>query len=90
MTEHPMTLEESVEVFLRLVMQHPEKPPKTQRAERENTMLILGFTRAQETLRSILEHHGADEATRALAEVREDGQQRPMEGPGGIKMWVAS
>jgi hypothetical protein len=85
-----LTLDEAVRAFLQLTMLEPEKPPKTQRAQRENRMLIIGFNRAQETLRSILEQHGADDATKVLAEVREEGQQRPMDGPGGIKMWVAS
>ncbi|HTE60416.1 MAG TPA: hypothetical protein VK631_08685 [Solirubrobacteraceae bacterium] len=85
----PMPLDECVKAFLELAMLPPDKAPKTQRAQRDNTMLILGFNRAQETLRSILERHGQSKQTQALAEVRSDDQQRPLEGPGGIKMWVA-
>lgn len=86
---NPLTLEDAVRAFLSLAMLPPEKEPKTQRAQRDNTFLILGFNRAQETLRGILEHHGNDDDVKALAEVREEGQQRPMDGPGGLKMWVA-
>ncbi len=84
-----LTLEDIVRSFLGLAMLHPEKAPKTQRADRDNSMTILGYNQAQEQLRTILSHHGETEEIRALAETRADGQQRPMEGPGGIKMWIA-
>lgn len=83
-----MTLEECIKGFLELTMLEPEKPPKTQRAQRENRMLILGFNRAQEALRTILKTHGVDETARALGKVRRPGQEQPMEGPGGMKMWI--
>ena len=83
-----MTLAEVVDAFLDLAMVPPEKPPKTQRDQRENRLMIQSFNHAQETLRTILEHHGIDEATRALAEVRNDKQQRPID-VGGTKVWLA-
>lgn len=85
----PMPLDGCVTAFLELAMLPPEKAPKTQRAQRENAMMIVGFNRAQETLRSILAAHGQSKQTKALAEVRNEKQQQPMVGPGGIKMWVA-
>lgn len=84
----PLSLEEAVKAFLELALLHPEKPPKTQRAQRDNSMTILGFNRDQETLRSILEAHGDTPEVRALAEVRTDGQVKPFQ-VGDRKMWVA-
>lgn len=84
----PMDAEEILSAFLSLVMKHPEKPPKQQYRQRENSATILGFNRAQETLRDIIKNHGATEELRQIAEVREEGQQQPIEGPGGGRMWV--
>lgn len=83
-----MSLEKCVQAYLELAMLPPEKPPKTQRAQRENEAIIIGFNRAQETLRKILATHGQSKATKALAETRAEGQRQPMKGPGGISMWV--
>lgn len=82
-----MTLEECVKSFLRLVMQHPEKPPRRVRDQQANEHMIVGFNRAQETLRHILEVHGAASDIKALANVREEGQQRP-ERIGDRNVWV--
>ena len=87
--KHNLNLEECVRAFLDLAVVHPEKPPKTQRAERENQMLILGYNQAQEQLRTILAHPGKTTTVRAVAEVRNDEQQRPMT-VGNRKLWVAS
>ncbi len=84
-----LALAEIVTAYLGLAMVHPEKAPKTQRAQRDNDMLVLGYNQAQEALRTILANHGVDDATQALADVRNEKQQRPVAGPGGIKMWVA-
>lgn len=83
-----LSLEDCVREYLSLAILPPEKAPRTQRAQRDNEMLILGFNRAQETLRSILASHAHD--AKALAETRHPDQRRPMEGPGGIKLWVAA
>jgi uncharacterized protein with von Willebrand factor type A (vWA) domain len=83
-----LSLEDAVTAFLQLASLPPEKPPKTQRAQRDNSMMILGFNQAQEALRTILGAHGANDDVRALAEVRSDGQQKPMV-VGDRKVWVA-
>lgn len=85
----PLSLEECVRAYLSLVMKPPEKEPKRVRDQRDNRMLIIGFNRAQEALRTILEHHGATDEIAALADVRKDGQERSIE-IGGTKAWVAS
>jgi hypothetical protein len=84
-----LTLEECVRGFLELALVEPETPPKTQRARHENTMMIIGFNRAQETLRTILAEQGAAEDIKKISEVRAHGQRQPMAGPGGAKIWVA-
>jgi hypothetical protein len=84
-----LSLEEIIEEFLKLALIEPEKTPKRLRDQRDNTMIIIGFNRAQETLRSILSTHGNTDEVKKLAEIRDEHQQKPMEGPGGIKMWVA-
>lgn len=86
---HNLTLAEIVEAYLQLALVPPEKPPKLVRDQRQNDAIILGYNQAQEALRSILEHHGIDEPTRALAEIRNEKQQRPMD-VGGMKVWVAA
>lgn len=85
----PMSLEEIVSGFLSLVMKHPEKVPKLVRDQEANRFSVYGFNRAQETLREVLRAHGESEEIRSLAEVREDGQQQPIEAPGGRKLWIA-
>jgi hypothetical protein len=83
-----MALHAIIRAFLEIALVHPAKAPKTQRAERDNTMMIIGFNRAQEDLRSLLAAHGVNEAARSLAEVRSENQQRPID-VGGHKTWVA-
>lgn len=83
-----MKLDEIVREYLELAMVPPDKPPKLVRDQRQLRATILGFNRAQEILRTILETHGIDEPTRALAEVRNEKQQRPIDGPGGQKIWL--
>lgn len=85
----PLNLEQIVREFLQVAMLPPEKQPKTQRAQRDNQMLIIGFNQAQEALRTLIAAHGYSKATKAVAEVRSDAQQRPLE-VGGLKAWVAS
>jgi hypothetical protein len=85
----PLNLEQIVREFLAIAMVHPEKPPKTQRAQRDNQMLIIGFNQAQEALRTLIAAHGYSKATKAIADVRSYDQQRPLE-VGGLKAWVAS
>lgn len=85
-----LSLEECVRAFLELAMVPPEKPPKTQRAQRENQAIILGFNRAQETLRNILELNGKPSAAK-LADVRSEKQQRPHrmgDGPDSANLWM--
>lgn len=82
-----LSVDEAVRAFLQIAMLHPEKAPKTQRAERDNSMMIVGFNQAQEALRSILKAHGETVSVQDLGEVRADGQQRPLE-VGGLKAWV--
>lgn len=81
--ERPFTLGEVVEAFLSVALVEPEKPPKTQRAQRENRSQVIGFNEAQETLRAILAEHGYD----TLAAVRSDRQTCPLEVD-GIKVWL--
>lgn len=88
--EAKKTMGECVESFLSLALTHPEKPPKTQRAERENQMQIIGFNRAQEALRDILRECGKTPRCRELAEVRHEDQIKPMMAGGGLRLWVAS
>lgn len=87
----PRNAEEAVEAFLRLVMTHPKKQPKTQRQQHENAVMVATFNRAQETLRDALSQVEGKtkqaERARQLAEVREDGQQRPM-AIGGMRVWT--
>jgi hypothetical protein len=85
----PMTLEEIVEAYLQLVMKHPDKEPKLRRDQESNRWTIHGFNRAQETLREILANHGATDEIKALAEVREEGQQTPSFVVGGQNVWTA-
>lgn len=85
----PLNLEQIVREFLQVSMLPPEKPPKTQRAQRDNQMLIIGFNQAQEALRTLIAAHGYSKATKAIAEVRSESQQRPLD-VGGLKAWVAS
>jgi hypothetical protein len=85
----PLNLEQIVREFLAIAMVHPEKPPKTQRAQRDNQMLVVGFNQAQEALRTLIAAHGYSKATKAIAEVRNDQQERPID-VGGLKAWVAS
>lgn len=83
-------LETIVENWLGLVMVHPDysKRKRTpQYVERENQAIIIGYNRAQEDLRTLLREHGTTEVIRALAEVRADGQQTPID-VGGTKLWV--
>lgn len=88
-TEHnKLTLAEIVKAYLELALIPPEKEPKLVRDQRENRAIILGYNRAQETLRTILENHGIDEQTRALAEVRSDKQERPID-VGGMSVWLS-
>lgn len=82
-----LTLEECVRAFLGLVWEHPVVEPKTQRAQRDNEMIIHGVNKAQETLRGILETHGRTAKVREVAEVRKKGQQRPTE-MAGMKVWI--
>lgn len=85
-----LSLEECVRAFLGLAMLPPEKEPRTQRAQRENQAMIVGFNRAQEMLRNILELNGRPSAAR-LADVRAEGQQRPVKmgsGPGAANLWM--
>lgn len=84
----PLTLEQVVTEFLELAILEPDKPPKQQYRQRENRAQVVGYCQAQEHLRKILEIHGATVEVRALAAVRNDKQQRPMVGPGGMSMWV--
>lgn len=84
-----LTLTEIVEAFLGLALLPPDKEPRTQRDARDNQMLIIGFNRAQENLRTILSTHGRTKRERELADVRNEQQQQPMD-MGGIKVWVAS
>jgi hypothetical protein len=84
-----LPLDEIVRQFLTCALIEPEKPPKTQRAQRENRMLVLGFNRAQENLRTILANLGDTDEVRALADVRTEQQERPLD-IGGQKVWVAS
>lgn len=84
-----LSLEDCVRNFLDIALVHPEKPPKTQRAARENEMLIVGYNRAQENLRTILEQHGRDKRVRAIAEVRNENQRKPVR-MGGVDLWLAS
>lgn len=82
-----LSLAAIVEGFLSLAMVAPEKPPRTQRDQQANRAMIVGFNRAQETLRQILADHGRAPSTKALAEVRADGQERPMR-LGDHNVWV--
>lgn len=84
-----LTLKQCVEGFLELALLEPDKPPKTQRAQRDNRMQVIGFNRAQEALRHILMTNGNSDQVRKLSEIRNPNQERPIDGPGGIKMWVA-
>lgn len=79
------SLTTAVTAFLELSMQHPEKEPRTQRAQRDNTMIILGFNKAQEALRQVLEQTGHKQ----LAEVRAEGQQQPTK-MGDTNLWIAA
>lgn len=83
MSSKRLSLTAAVEEYLRLVCAHPEKEPKRVRDQRDNTMLILGFNKAQETLRQVLEQTGH----RALAETRSEGQRQP-EMIGDQRLWV--
>lgn len=77
---------EAITAFLELSFEEPEKPFRTQREMRDTSMQIVGFTRAQEVLRSILEQ--GTPAARRLADIRTDKQLKPMPGPGHLKLWV--
>ena len=79
------TLTEAVTAFLELAMKHPEKEPRTQREGRDNEYLILGFNRAQETLRTVLEQAGHSD----LAAVRTEYQRQPIM-LGDRKVWVVA
>jgi len=85
----PLNLEQIVREFLSIAMVHPEEQPKTQRAQRDNQMLVVGFNQAQEALRTLIAAHGYSKATKAIAEVRNDRQERPI-NVGDLKTWVAS
>lgn len=88
---HPqrkMVLGELVRVFLTSAFVEPSEPPRQQYRQRENRAQVIGFHQAQEHLRHLLKHYGAGEDTVALAEVRDDKQLRPMQGPGGMTVWV--
>jgi hypothetical protein len=89
MSDKRLTTDEVVRAYLDIALVPPEKAPRTQRDARDNDMLILGFNRAQETLRTLLATYGADDATRALADVRNDKQRRPMK-VGDTNVWVAA
>lgn len=78
-----LSLTEAVEAYLGLVCDHPEKEPKRLRDQRDNTMMILGFNKAQETFRHILKQSKYPN----LAEVRQDGQRRP-EKLGDQDLWI--
>lgn len=84
-----LTLAQCVEGFLTLALLEPDEPPKTQRAQRDNRMQVIGFNRAQETLRRIIAVHGNSDEVRKLAEVRNEDQEQPIDGPGDLKLWVA-
>lgn len=83
-----MVLSEIVRAFLSISLMEPEKPPKTQRAQRENRAMVIGYNRAQEDLRTLLSVYGAADDDVALASVRDDKQVKPMKGPGGTNLWV--
>lgn len=87
--EKKLTANEAIRAFLQLALLPPEKLPKQQYRQRENQAQIIGFNRAQEALRQILKEHGAGEDLKALAEVRADGQQVPIQ-VGDLKAWVMS
>lgn len=81
-----MGLPKCVEGFLQLVVEPPEKMPKQQYRQREIEAEIRGFNKAQEKLREVIEFNGTD-AIKSLAEVREEGQQRPQRA-GNLNLWV--
>jgi hypothetical protein len=78
------SLTKAVEIYLELAALHPEKEPKTQHAQRDNQMIIIGFNQSQEALRNILDQTGH----KKLAETRGEGQQQPMK-MGNSRLWVA-
>ncbi len=78
-------LDRLVAAFLDIGFLLPEKPPKRVRDQRDNEMLVQGYARAQETLRTILERYGYP----TLAEHRHPESQRPMEMRGLGKVWVS-
>lgn len=81
-----LSLEECVTAFLELAMLPPDRTPRTQRAQRENDMIIHGFTRAQEMLRNILELDGKPSAAK-LKDVRNPDQRRPTR-IGDMNVWL--
>lgn len=83
--KHKPNLSECIATFLELSFEEPEKPFRTMRDARDGAMQVVGFTRAQEALRSILSQ--GQQAPRRLADVRTDAQLKPME-MGKTKLWI--
>ena len=80
-------LKKCAEAFLQLVIEPPEKMPKQQYRQREIEAEMRGFNKAQEKFREIIELNGTD-AIKSLAEVREEGQQRPQKA-GNLNLWIS-
>lgn len=80
-----LSLQDAVKCFLEIVIKEPYKQPKTQREERENRREIIGYNKAQETFRQILEQSRKKD----LSEVRKKGQEKPMIfGDGKTRLWI--
>ena len=80
------SLKYCIEAFLEGVISEPEKMPKQEWRCREIHAEMRGFNKAQERLRDILELNGTPTAA-ALADIREEGQQRPTRA-GGLNLWM--
>jgi hypothetical protein len=87
--EHSQPLEEIVKAFLGLVIKQPDKQPRLRRDQESNLWTVHGFNRGQETLRTLLDQYGATDEICALAEIREEGQQKPTL-IGDRKLWLMS
>jgi hypothetical protein len=75
-----------VEGFLELVCTPPDGiEKKGQRKQDICSAEIMGFNRAQETLRDVLRLNGTPTAAK-LSEVEAEGQNRPQR-VGGVRMW---
>ena len=88
MADQKISGQKCIAAFLGIVVSHPEKPPRTKRAERDNKMMILGFNQAQEALRTILREYGRTESVAALADTRAKGQIKPTQ-MGDTNIWIA-